>query len=183
MPGDDSQKNPMNSYTVRPLIDADQRWLPGFFQTHWGSTRQVTRGAVFVAHELPGFVAELHSGSHPEQSIDSEVVGLITYRFLDEYTGEVATLNSLSEGIGIGGTLLQAVVDVAQAKDCTRLIVVTTNDNLHALRFYQKQGFVLAELRANSLAQARYLKPEIPLVGRDGIPLRDEIELEMVFEE
>jgi ribosomal protein S18 acetylase RimI-like enzyme len=58
-----------------------------------------------------------------------------------------------------------------------RLVVVTTNDNLHALRFYQKRGFVLAELRTNALAAARQIKPEIPLFGNDNIPLRDEIEL------
>ncbi|MBX2998099.1 MAG: hypothetical protein KF893_06265 [Caldilineaceae bacterium] len=37
----------------------------------------------------------------------------------------------------------------------------------------------LAELRPNALARSRQLKPQIPLVGLDGIPLRDEIELEI----
>ncbi len=60
-----------------------------------------------------------------------------------------------------------------------RLVVVTTNDNLNALRFYQKRGFILVQLRPNALARSRQLKPQIPLVGMDGIPLRDEIELEM----
>jgi len=54
-----------------------------------------------------------------------------------------------------------------------------TNDNTHALRFYQKQGFHLHALRVNALAESRKLKPEIPEVGNDGIPLRDEIELSM----
>jgi hypothetical protein len=30
--------------------------------------------------------------------------------------------------------------------------------------------------------KSRQLKPEIPLTGNDGIPLRDEIELEMLLE-
>ena len=57
--------------------------------------------------------------------------------------------------------------------------MITTNDNLNALRFYQKRGFVLAALYPNALVQSRKLKPEIPETGIGGLPLRDEIELEM----
>jgi ribosomal protein S18 acetylase RimI-like enzyme len=57
------------------------------------------------------------------------------------------------------------------------------NDNLHALRFYQKRGFVLVALHRNALEASRKLKPEIPLVGIDGIPIRDEIELELVLDD
>jgi hypothetical protein len=53
---------------------------------------------------------------------------------------------------------------------------------LTALRFYQQRGFVLAAIHRNALEQSRKLKPEIPLVGNDGIPLRDEIELEMMLD-
>lgn len=159
----------MFTYTIRPLIPTDQAWVAEFMTNHWGSPRQVVRGTLFVAHELPGFVAEAAG----------QVVGLVTYRQLDGQTGEVATLNSLREGIGIGGALVQAVATAMLAAGCTRLVVVTTNDNLHGLRFYQRHGFVLAALRPNALAVSRQLKPEIPLIGFDGIPLRDEIELEM----
>lgn len=135
----------------------------------WGSTRQVVRGEPLIAHELLGFVAE----------VDGEVAGLLTYRFLDADRCEIATLNSVHSGGGIGTALVQAVTDEAKAQGRTRLVVVTTNDNLNALRFYQKRGFVLAELRANALAASRQIKPEIPPFGFDGIPLRDEIELAM----
>lgn len=53
-----------------------------------------------------------------------------------------------------------------------------TDDNLHALRFYQNRGFVLVAVYRNALEISRQLKPEIPLIGKNGIPLRDEIELE-----
>ncbi len=46
---------------------------------------------------------------------------------------------------------------------------VTTNDNLAALRFYQRSGFRLVELRAGALDEARHLKPSIPATGSDGI--------------
>ena len=54
---------------------------------------------------------------------------------------------------------------------------MTTNDNVDALRFYQKRGFPLQTLRVNMLETSRKLKPEIPLNGNYDIPIRDEIEL------
>ncbi|MCG0275770.1 MAG: hypothetical protein L5655_06315 [Thermosediminibacteraceae bacterium] len=50
------------------------------------------------------------------------------------------------------------------------------------MKFYQKRGFLLVAVHRNALEQARKLKPEIPLIGIDGIPLRDEIELELPLE-
>lgn len=161
----------MVPFQLRLITDADRRWLPEFFVNHWGSTKQVVRGELFAPHELPGFVAE----------IDDAFVGVVTYRILNDTTGEVATLNSLREGIGIGGALVRAVAEVVRQQGCTQLVVVTTNDNLRAIRFYQRLGFVLAALRANALAESRRIKPEIPLIGFDNIPLRDEIELAMVL--
>ncbi len=64
---------------------------------------------------------------------------------------------------------------------CRRLHVVTTNDNVDALRFYQKRGFVLCELRRDAITAGRRLKPTIPWLGTYGIPLRDELELERVL--
>jgi hypothetical protein len=56
-------------------------------------------------------------------------------------------------------------------------LVTTTNDNLAALRFYQRAGFRFAELRPGAVSEARSLKPSIPETGNDGIPIRDEIDL------
>jgi hypothetical protein len=60
---------------------------------------------------------------------------------------------------------------------------VTTNDNVDALRFYQRRGFRLRAVRPGAVDDARRtLKPEIPAVGEQGIPIRDEIELERAIE-
>jgi hypothetical protein len=67
----------------------------------------------------------------------------------------------------------------AKYANCTR--VATTNDNLNALRFYQKRGLVLVTLHRNALVRTRQLKPQIPSIGNDGIQSRDEIELEMIL--
>ena len=78
--------------------------------------------------------------------------------------------------------LLSAVQDIAREAGCARLWLVTTNDNVEALRFYQRRGFRLTALRPGAVDSSREsLKPEIPSSGFFGIPLRDELELELVI--
>lgn len=88
------------------------------------------------------------------------------------------SLDSLRESQGIGTALMEAVKKVALEAGCCRIWLITTNDNLHALRFYQKRGFVLVAVHRGAVTASRKIKPEIPLMGADGIPIRDEIELE-----
>ena len=155
------------SFEIRPITPNDAEKVVMLMKQHWGSTRVVSRGRVHYLEKLPGFVA----------TVDHKSVGLLTYNINDKDC-EIVTLNSASEGLGIGSALLEAVRKVAISTGCKRLWLITTNDNTHALRFYQKRGFRLAALYPNQLEKSRLLKPEIPLAGWDGIPLRDEIELE-----
>jgi ribosomal protein S18 acetylase RimI-like enzyme len=135
---------------------------------HWGAEVVVAHGTSYHAAELPGFVALQ----------DGELAGLVTYHIEGDGC-EVVTLDSLSEGQGIGTALIEAVKDAGHAAGCRRLWLITTNDNLHALGFYQKRGFRLVAVRPGAVDEARKLKPEIPWVGNDGILIRDEIELEL----
>ena len=158
----------VNAFQVRTLEEGDRGWVGQLLRKHWGSTRVVTRGRIHEADRLPGFVA-VQAGQR---------VGLLTYRIEDDQC-EVVSLNSLVQGAGIGSALLEAVKAAAASAGCRRLWLITTNDNMAAVRFYQKRGFVLVAVHRNALEQSRKLKPEIALIGIDGIPLRDEIELEM----
>ena len=58
---------------------------------------------------------------------------------------------------------------------------MTTNDNLKAIGFYQKRGFDMTRLHYKSVEKSRKIKPEIPLIGDYGIPLRHELEFEYVL--
>lgn len=158
------------NFKIRPVQPSDRDWIVGLITGHWGSTHVVSRGKSHQPDQLPGFIA-LQNG---------QPAGLLTYRIEGDQC-EIVTLDSLVEGIGIGGALIDAAKEAAQAAGCHRLWLITTNDNLHALRFYQRRGFVLAALHVNAIEQSRRIKPEIPLIGMDGIPIRDEIELEMRF--
>lgn len=155
---------------IVPLDGTSRRWAHELIAENWGGMMMVSRGHLYDMRVFPGLVALL----------DGEHVGLLTYRIEGEQC-EVMSLNSLREGVGVGGALLKAVRDIASGAGCRRLWLITTNDNLHALRFYQRQGFTLAALYPNALSASRALKPSIPLIGMDDIPLRDEIELEMVL--
>lgn len=131
----------------------------------------IAHGHSYEIDKLPGFVA----------LVKENVVGLVTYVIVDQEC-EITSLDSLSEGIGVGTLLVNAVKERAVQAGCQRLWLITTNDNLQALRFYQKRGFVLVAIHRNALDVSRKLKPQIPLIGDHGIPLRDEIELEMHLE-
>jgi len=109
------------------------------------------------------------------------MVGLITYDIQDKAC-EIITLDSFLESCGVGTALIQAACGIAKDQKCRRLWLVTTNDNTHALRFYQKQGFSIACLWVNEMDHARKLKPQIPVIGQDGIPIRDEIEMEIILD-
>jgi ribosomal protein S18 acetylase RimI-like enzyme len=156
------------SMEIRARGPADAEWSSRLLTAAWGSTRSVTRGRMVDAAALPGLVAAL----------DGEPSGLLTYR-IEGRALEIVTLNSLRERRGAGTALVAAALAIAVREGCRRVWLITTNDNTPALRFYQKRGFTLAGLYPNALEVSRRLKPEIPLVGRDGIPLRDEIELEI----
>lgn len=161
----------MTEYAVRSIGPDDRPWISSLLKEHWGSAKVVTRGRIYRGDQLPGFIAVRKERS----------VGLITFRI--EGAGcEIATLNSLDEGIGIGSELLRAVKRTAESSGCRRLWLITTNDNTPAIRFYRKRGFVVTAVHRNAIEQSRKLKPEIPEIGVDGIPITDEIEMEMIVD-
>ena len=158
----------MESFDIRSVGEIDPQRISGFIERRWGSRFVISRGKLHDAAALPGFFACHHE----------RVIGLATYNLANEAC-ELVTLDSEVEGIGVGSALVAVVREMAVAAHCRRLWLITTNDNLPALGFYQKRGFRITAVHPNALDLSRQLKPQIPLIGLDGIPLRDEIELEM----
>jgi ribosomal protein S18 acetylase RimI-like enzyme len=157
-------------FEIRPFATDHHDWATAFMSRNWGSTRIVSRGRIHNALKLAGFVA----------LVEGDPVGLANYRLADGDC-ELVTLFSDRPGIGIGSALVEVVQETAQRAACGRLWLITTNDNMAALRFYQRRGFCLVALHRDALVASRQLKPEIPLIGAGGIPLRDELELEMLL--
>ena len=153
--------------TIRSVSEGDRPMLAWLVTELWGSEVVAVRGTSLRPAEMAGFIAE-QSG---------RLVGLLTYQLLGGDTLEIVTLNALDRRRGIGTMLIDAAAAKARRSGCREIRLTTTNDNVDALRFYQRRGFRLAELRPGAVDQARRQKPEIPLVGDYGIPLRDEIDL------
>ena len=153
---------------VREVRDDERDWLRTTIQDRWGDEITVGRGRVWTPHELPAMVAVDDSG---------ERIGVATY-VIEGAAAELVSIDALRPGAGVGRGLLRAVAAAARAAGAEQLLVMTTNDNLAALRFYQRNGFRLSDVRPGAVDEARAtLKPSIPETGNDGIPLRDEIDL------
>jgi GNAT superfamily N-acetyltransferase len=151
---------------VRPAGDLDRDWVRATLLERWGSPVVVSRGRAHRADGLPALVAVRRD----------ERAGLATTR-LDGDELELVTLDALVPGVGVGSALLYAVLAVARDAGCRRVWLTTSNDNLEALRFYQRRGLRIVAVHRGAIDRARELKATIPLVGRHGIEIHDEIEL------
>jgi ribosomal protein S18 acetylase RimI-like enzyme len=155
--------------TVRPATEADRPALEDLFTRVLGSPVQVAHGERYDLRTLPTLVALDEAG---------ELAGALCWR-VDGDALEVIALAAATPGDGAGTALLDAAAARARAARARRLWLVTTNDNTRALRFYQRRGLRIVAVDPGAVDRARQLKPEIPLVGDHGIPLRDELHLEL----
>lgn len=177
-------------FGIRPIRASDKAWVECTLNERWGSTRMVSRGVLrdIAAHE--GFIAtregsgeQAHSGGGFGQ-VHCHARGFGHTHRLGHLRDSGRRVRDDAAAIAGGGHWRRRgaharSADAAIAAGYGRLWLVTTNDNTRSLRFYQRRGFTVAAVHINALQQARKLKPGIPLTGADGIPLRDEIELEM----
>ena len=149
---------------IREAVDADRDWIRTKLIAGWGSQVMVLRGRLLDVSDLPALVC-------------GENEGVLHHRALDDLTYEIVTLEAYRQWRGIGTALVERVAALAKDKGFRELAVVTTNDNLDALRFYQSRGFHLFALRPGAVEEARSLKPEIAPTGNYDLPIRDELEL------
>lgn len=154
----------------RRITKENRNQINRFIAEQWLSTEMVIRGKIVDMTTVDGLVVY----------DNDKIVALLTY-VVDGDVCEITSLDSLMEGQGIGSSLIDRMLQIAEEYHCTRIRVITTNDNIHALRFYQKRGFDLVCIYRNALDISRQLKPQIPLTGENDIPLRHEIELEYVL--
>jgi ribosomal protein S18 acetylase RimI-like enzyme len=154
--------------SIRQLGPADLSWAEGLIDRRLGGRLQARRGELIDVLDAPGLEAQ-RAG---------EPIGLLTYRETEKEGCELVCIASETGGGGAGTALVEALRDRIRAG--TTIWVVTTNDNLDAFRFYQRRGFVLRTVRLGAVDRARReLKPSIPEIGAYGIPIRDELELEL----
>ncbi|MBZ9689683.1 GNAT family N-acetyltransferase [Clostridium estertheticum] len=153
---------------IKIISSENRKQINDFISSHWFSADMVVRGELVDMTILDGFVI------YDEETI----IGLVTYR-IKVNECEIMSLDSLRERQGVGIALVNKVIQTASKMKCMKIKLITTNDNINAIRFYQKRGFDMANLYHNAVDTSRKLKPSIPLFGDFNIPLKHEIEFEM----
>jgi GNAT superfamily N-acetyltransferase len=153
---------------VRPLTADDRDWVAELIGNAFGSVRMISNDHLIEdASLLDGFAAE----------IDGRPVGCALFNDVDGDV-ELVALVSTYRGAGVGTGLLESAVERGKREGWKRLWLVTSNDNIDAIRMYQRAGWDWTEFRRDSITKARALKPEIPEIGNHGIPVRHEIHFE-----
>jgi ribosomal protein S18 acetylase RimI-like enzyme len=148
---------------VRRLQDGDRAWLRDLLDRSRGLP-VVSISGVYDPSTLSGFVA----------AQEERRLGAVTYR-LAEQTCEVVTLNSLEERRGVGSALLSAVRRVAD-EGGRRLWLITTNDNVNALRFYQRRGMDMRALHRDFVDVVRRHKAAADVPTAEAIAFRHAVE-------
>lgn len=155
----------MTDYVISKINQNNRQIVNEFIITHWYDTRMIIRGEIMDLSEADGYCI----------IIDHQVIGVITY-YINQEDCEITLLHSLIENQGIGTQLVNSVLQTAKKAGINNVKVITTNDNIRAILFYQRKGFDMAQLYHNSMEKVREIKPDVPLVGDHGILLNHEIE-------
>lgn len=153
------------------IMEGDRGEVAAFVESYWQSRVSMSRGKAFYPHLERGFI----------ERRDGRIVGLLTYHIDDEGM-ELLTLNSTLEGEGIGSSLMLDAIEKARREGCRRILLATTNDRLRAIGFYQRLGFRMTAIHLDVVDEARKIKPQIPLIGERGVPIHDEIVMELQVE-
>lgn len=155
---------------IKAIQSHDHPYISEIVKKLWGDEIIVVHGEVFHTSALNGLKAVS----------DDQILGFLQFQWFNDEC-EILTLVSLKEGHGTGSALIEAVEKIAREKSCHVLSVITTNDNLHALGFYQRRGFHLAALFPGKVNTSRKIKPTIPEIGENNIPIRDELQLKKIL--
>ncbi len=155
------------TFQITSINKRDQKEVLKIVADFWGDETIICHDEIFYTSDLEGLKAV----------DDNKIIGILHYQITDK-TCEIITLASLDEDRGVGSALIKSLEGIAREKGCNKLCLITTNDNLHALGFYQRRGFHLTDLYPGQLKKSRRIKPAIPEIGLNNIPLRDELRLE-----
>lgn len=153
--------------TIRKSHGADAE-VRALMTALWGSTDVALDGKLYDLTASDCLLCEDDVG----------LLGFLHYDARGE-AWEIRALDCPRPGAGAGTALIVEVIKTARTAGAKRLVVVTTNDNTAAMRFYQKRGFVLTDVRFGAVARSRVIKPVIPEKGEDGIPILHEMVFEM----
>jgi GNAT superfamily N-acetyltransferase len=159
-------KQPKIEFEIRPVTD--RAFLDELLRLRWSGGALMLRGKIVHPKDV-----EAHAAYH-----GGRLAGVATWR-VEGPVLYLVTLNNVTGERGVGVALLDAMMKLGREKGSGLLRVIVTNDNLNALGFYQRRGFRMIAVHPGAIDTIRALLPGIPSMGANGIPIRDEIELEI----
>ena len=159
-----------STIVIRDSNKEDSALIKASMEQDWGGEPLVVKERPYFPSQLPGFLAF-------EQE---KLAGFLFYTIQGSEI-EIIVFEAFNKFTGLGSKLLDKVKALAQTRGVRRICLVTHNDNLDALRFYQKRGFHICGIHLNTIEKARLLKPSITAIGDYGIPIRDEIDMELLL--
>jgi len=134
----------------------------------WGSDILVSRGKTYKTEDLEGILTYKKN----------KIIGLGLY-YIKNNECEIVLLETFIQKKGIGTQIIEKIKEIAKLNNCKRIWLITSNDNIDAIKFYQRRGFNIANFYKNAMDKSRELKPTIPLIGNYEIPIKDELEFEI----
>ena len=151
--------------TVRPSDESERAAVNDLFHRDFGTTRVSAFDAEHVLADQPTLVALVK---------DNQLAGALAYRFTEDGLQMLAlATDPMWQRAGVGGHLVAEAERLAKEAGRQRAAIVTSNDNLPALYFYQRQHYRIASITPGSLINRAAGRP-----GFAGIAVRDEIRLE-----
>lgn len=152
--------------TTRPAMSADRPRIEELALHFWDETSVDCLDRQYDVLDCPAFLA----------CDGQEVAGLASYQPERDLEALVLVLLNVVpgyQGRGGGRALLDAVCREAVRQGLAHVLVVTTNDDLPALAFYQRYGFRISAVIPGRVVE--HHGGEQP--GFAGISVRDEIRL------
>jgi ribosomal protein S18 acetylase RimI-like enzyme len=152
---------------IKEKTTEDNSWIVEYMEREWGGNFIITNGRMHYIEQLAGIIL----------SENQKNIGICLYEEGNNEC-EIVLLEAFEKNKGVGTILIKEMISRMKNMNWRRIWLITTNDNLDAIRFYQRRKFRINKINKNGIDKARKLKHTIPLVGNYGIPIHGEIEME-----
>jgi GNAT superfamily N-acetyltransferase len=163
-------KGDQTEMKATPMTDQDRAHIRNVVRG-WGDDFIMSRGKKIYPFAGAGFIA---------RNDRDEAIGVATYEARGDEC-ELTLIEVFEKRAGAGTMLVKSIIEEAKHAGCGRLWLVTTNNNLDAMKFYEKLGFTQKAIYPGAVTKAREIKPSIPMTDKDGVEIKDEVEYELVL--
>jgi len=164
-----TKKTTLNYSIDKVTLDQEREKIRKFVKRFWGEEEQLTFDRKFMVAQLPAYIAKVGKniiGFASFAEVNSDII-IVALSVLPQY-----------QNAGVGKNLIQKVEAETRRLGKKKLLVLTSNDDLPALAFYQSLGFQIYEVKPNVIAE----KHGMILKGIGGLPIRDELRLQKLLQ-